>query len=160
MGRAIKAWGRYRQARQAGQQTRYVGFPRFRKKGLHDRYTASNGRNTIRIEGQRVWLPGIGGVRMREALRWSGTVIAVTLSCEADRWFAAIQVDTGVASPPLRQGATVGIDMGLETLATLSAGTTYENPRALQEALADLRRVDKAIARSRQVVRPPGIPAP
>ena len=95
-------------------------------------------------------LSGIGRVRMREALRWSGAVAAVTLHREAERWFASFQVDTGCAPPPLLAGAAVGIDMRLETLTTLFDGTVYATARALQAALAELRRVDKAIPRSRK----------
>ncbi len=113
-GRAIEVGGAYRQAW-------YVGFPHFRRKGIHDAHTASNGRDTV-APGRT---PGpSAGHRMGP--------------------------DAGSPAPPLREGATVGIDLGLQTLATLSGGTVYENPRALQAALADLRRVDKAIARSRK----------
>ena len=57
---------------------------------------------------RQVRLPEIGWVRMREALSWSGAVVAVTISQKSDRWFASFQVDTGTAPPPLREGATVG----------------------------------------------------
>ncbi len=53
-----------------------------------------------------------------------------------------------------RPGPTVGIDMGIQVLATLWDGdeqTEVENPRPLREALAELRRIDKAISRSRKV---------
>ena len=41
--------------------------------------------------------------------------------------------------------------MGIGTMATCSDGTAVENPRALAGTLKCLRRVDKAIARSRKV---------
>ena len=51
----------------------------------------------------------------------------------------------------MRTGESVGIDMGVATLATLSDGTTVENPRPLAAALRRLRHLDKAIARSRKL---------
>ena len=48
-------------------------------------------------------------------------------------------------------GPTVGVDVGVGTMAACSDGTKIENPKALASALRRLRRVDKAIARSRKV---------
>ena len=123
--------------------------PTHRRRKGGRRYTASNGRNMIVPEGRRVRLPAIGVVRMREELRFAGDVCSVTLSERAGRWFASFIVDDGQACPPLRTGDAVGIDMGVKTLAFLSDGTQYENPKPLKAALAALRRIDKAIARSR-----------
>ena len=47
------------------------------------------------------------------------------------------------------EGETVGIDMGLTVLATPSDGDPIANPKALAAALAELRSLDRAIARSR-----------
>ncbi len=148
-GQALKNWGAYCQARKAGKPTRRVGFPKYRKRGKHMSYTASNGRNTIRPDGRRVRLPGVGLVRMREALRFAGDITAVTVSLYGGRWYAAFTVDTGEPEPALREGGTVGIDMGLTVLATLSDETRIRNPKALAAALAELRSLDKALARSR-----------
>ncbi len=63
-------------------------------------------------------------------------------------------MDTGEPEPPQRPGPTISVDMGLQTLATLWDGdeqTEIENPRPLQEALAELRHIDQAIAHSRKV---------
>ncbi len=98
-------------------------------------------------------IPVIGWVRMTEPLRF-GDILSATVSLEADRWFIAFQVDTGEPEPPKCPGPTVGVDMGIRTLATLWNGdkrTKILNPRPLQEALVELRRIDKAIARSRKV---------
>ena len=56
-----------------------------------------------------------------------------------------------VDPPPVKDGPTVGVDVGVGTMATCSDGTVVDNPKALSRALSQLRRVDKAIARSRNV---------
>ena len=148
-GQALKNWGAYCRARKAGKPARRVGFPKYRKRGRHMSYTASNGRNTIRPDGRCVRLPGVGLVRMREALRFDGDITAVTVSLYSGRWYAAFTVDTGEPEPARRAGETVGIDMGLTVLATPSDGDPIENPKVLAAELAKLRTLDKAIARSR-----------
>ena len=150
-GKGLDAWGAYRKALKKGKRPRRVGFPRYRKRGKHMAFTPTNGRNTIRVDGNRVRIPAIGWVRMREPLRFAGDILSATVSLEADRWHIAFQVDTGEPEPSKRPGPTVGIDMGIQTLATLWDGdkrTKILNPRPLQEALAELRRIDKAISRS------------
>jgi transposase len=92
-------------------------------KKQHDRFSLSN--DQFKIEPFRVRVPGLGWVRMREALRFTGKVMSATVSRTADRWYASITVDTIDARPSLpeaeNQGA-VGVDLGVKALATLSTG--------------------------------------
>ncbi|MDE0672612.1 MAG: RNA-guided endonuclease TnpB family protein [Caldilineaceae bacterium] len=148
MGKSLQVWGDTCRQRKAGWVTRRVGFPQHHKKGRHMAFTFTNGRNTVRVDGKQVYIPAIGWVRMREELRFAGDILSATVKLIADRWFISFQVDTGGSRPALRPGPTVGIDMGIQTLATLSDETEIENPRALEVALRDLRATDKAIARS------------
>ena len=121
--------------------------------GASAAYTTATRQTTDEAQcecaGRSVKLPRIGRVKMREELRFEGEITTVVVSNDGIRWYAAIGVDTKTAPPPKRQGDAVGIDMGVRALATLSDGTVIENPRALASALSALRRVDKAIARSR-----------
>ena len=149
VGRAISGWGDYRRALREGKHARYVGFPRWRKRGVHDSYQADNGRGTVGVNGRSVRLPRIGWVRMREELRFAGEITTAVVSNDGVRWYASIGVDTGTTTPPKRTGELVGIDMGVTTLASLSDGTVIENPKVLTLAIASLRRVDRAIARSK-----------
>ncbi|MYE54545.1 MAG: transposase [Chloroflexi bacterium] len=96
-----------------------------------------------------VRLPRIGWVKMREELRFAGDITTVVVRNDGIRWYVLIGVDTVVVAPPKRTGESVGIDMGVRILATLSDGTVVENPKALSSALAVLRRVDKVIACSK-----------
>ena len=124
-------------------------FPRWRKRRVHDSYQADNGRGTVRMEGRLVKLPSGGWVRMQETLRFYGETTTVVVTKDGTRRYMAIDVYTGTAAPPKRDGEAIGLDMEVTTLATLSDGTVEENPRALASALLALRRADRAIARSR-----------
>ena len=95
--------------------------------------------------------------RMPQALgdRTSGTgpdaPRQATVSQRGGRWFVSLLVETGEDLPGPKPGPTVGGDLGVRTLPVLSDGTRFENPAPLRKALRALRRVDKAIARSRTV---------
>ena len=117
-------------------------------------FTFTNGRHRARVDGHHVYIPAVGWVRMREGLRFTGDILSATVSLQAGRWFVSFKVETADRKPALRPGPVIGLDMGLNTLATLwdgDEGTEIANPKPLQVALAELRRVNKAIARSRQV---------
>ena len=66
-------------------------------------------------------------------------------------WFACFCIEDGENPPPVKAGPTIGVDVGVGTMAVCSDGTTVENPKALACGFNLLRRLDKAIARSRNV---------
>ena len=125
-------------------------FPKHRKRSHKHAFQADNGRGTIKVHDRTIDLPKIGWIKMAECLRFAGTLTTATVTKTHGRWFVCLSVETGEPVPPLRGGETIGIDMGLKTLATYSDGTTVENPhKAIGRQYRKLRRADKAIARSR-----------
>ena len=152
LGQAVESWGEYRRKLRAGKPAgRRVGFPRFKRRRHEQGFRADNGPDTVRVDGKVVALPKIGNVAMVEELRWSGSVREVTVSRTAGRWFASFCVEDGQPVPPVKEGRTTGVDVGVGTLAVCSDGMEVENPKALKGAIAKLCRLDKAIARSRSV---------
>ena len=53
--------------------------------------------------------------------------------------------DEPVAAPP--KGGSIGVDLGVKTLATLSDGTVIENPRYLRKAERKLKQAQQALSR-------------
>ena len=151
-GQAAEGWGEYRRKLKAGQRPgRRVGFPRFKRRKHEQGFRADNGPDTVRVDGKAVILPKIGRVAMVEDLRFGGSIREVTVNRTADTWFACFCIEDGAEPPPVKDGPTIGVDMGVGTMATCSDGTTIENPKALNSVLKRLRCLDKAIARSRKV---------
>jgi putative transposase len=121
-------------------------YPRFHRKGQHDRFTLSN--DQFQVEGRQLRIPKLGWVRMREALRFTGRIVSSTISRIADHWYASITVDTPDPSlPPAENQGAVGIDLGVSSLATLSTGETIAGPKALHALLQRLRRLSRALSR-------------
>jgi putative transposase len=121
-------------------------YPTFKKKGQHDSFYISNDKCTI--DGKRLRIPRLGWVRMREALRFQGTLISVTVSRIADRWFASCAVRLDVTPPPCENQAVVGVDLGVLTLATLSTGDVVTGPKPLRRLQQALRRCTKQLSRT------------
>ncbi len=124
-------------------------YPKFRKKGVHDRFTLTNDK--FRIDGSRIRIPKLGWVRMRESLRFTGKIMSATVSRVADRWFVSITVDT--EDPPRRQAenqGAVGVDLGVAALATLSTGEIIQGPRPHKALLERLRRFSRSLSRKQK----------
>jgi IS605 OrfB family transposase len=94
----------------------------------------------------RMWIPKLGWVNIAENLRFVGKVTGARITKTASWWFVSIQVeipDAVLANKP----AAVGIDVGLNRLATLSTGEGIENQAFLKTALSKLRRANKRLHR-------------
>jgi putative transposase len=94
----------------------------------------------------RLWVPKLGWVNMAENLRFKGKVTGARITKTADWWFVSLTVEIPEALPQKRQAA-VGIDVGLNRLATLSTGEGYENQAFLKTALKKLRQTNKRLHR-------------
>lgn len=125
-------------------------FPRFKKRGIHDSARLDNGPGTFALDGQRIRLPKIGWVRMRETLRFDGKPLSATLSREADRWFISIPVEIDRPEPVCESPATVGIDLGVSTAVTLSTGEKIDSPKPLKKYLRRLKWLSRAHSRKQK----------
>ena len=144
-------------------------FPRLKKRGCKHTYTTDE--QAVRIEGKRIKLPKIGWVKTFQELRFAGKIVSVTISRTAHRWFASVSVEveepirrcpaptefvngyvshTDIGTPDKIERSiypTIGIDVGISTLATLDDGTKYENPQPLKRYERKLAREQRKLSR-------------
>jgi putative transposase len=87
-------------------------------------------------------------------IRWSRpfasepSTVTITKDC-AGRYFATLCLDETMAPLP-KSGKEVGIDLGIESLATLSTGETVPNPKFLERSLAHLAKLQHTFARRKK----------
>jgi putative transposase len=127
-----------------------VGFPTFKKrsKGIGSfRLTGS-----IKVFEKSVQLPRIGKVRVHEHgyIPTGAKILSATVSEQAGRWFVSIQVEVEQEQPVCTATTAIGVDLGIKTLATLSDGTPFENPRPLKHALKRLKRLERQKSRRKK----------
>ena len=122
-------------------------FPKFKKRGCRQSYTTD--AQSVKAEAKRVRLPKIGWVKMFEELRFQGQITCVTISRTAHQWFVSITVETGIPNVPrdTRGLPVVGVDVGINSLATLDDGTHYANPRPLRRYERKLKREQRKLSR-------------
>ena len=121
-------------------------FPRFKKKGMRDAFTTNN--QFVEVKGKSIKLPKIGWIKMFQELRWIGKILKVTISRTAHRWFVSITVDTeDTEAVDTSTHPVVGVDVGINTMATLSDGTKYDNPRPLKRYERKLNRAQRRLSK-------------
>lgn len=125
-------------------------YPKFRKKGVHDRFTLSN--DQFAVEGSRIRIPNLGWVRMRELLRFSGKIMSATISRVAGRWFASITVEIhgNPHLPKAENQGVAGVDLGVSALATLSTGEAVTGPKPYKALLQRLQRLSRSLSRKQK----------
>ncbi|MHA2379062.1 MAG: RNA-guided endonuclease InsQ/TnpB family protein [Candidatus Thorarchaeota archaeon] len=126
-----------------------VGFPRFKRRSVRDSFRLTG---VIRVKGRKIQLPRLGEIRIKERRKsyYKGRILSVTIKRRADRWFVSITVAEEIPEPDLVEGAAVGVDLGVKTLATLSDSTTFSNHQALGIHLRKLRRLSKSLSRKKR----------
>jgi len=127
-------------------------YPKFKKKGRSkDSFYVAG--DHAKVEGKRLRLPKLGWIRMAQAVRFPGVIQNVTLSFTGGWWYASFQVeidDSYVYPHRCETQASVGVDLGVKALATLSTGEVYENPRVLGEYLRRIKTLSRELARRKK----------
>jgi len=131
-----------------------VRFPRFKKKGrARDSFRLTG---AIHVEQRQVRLPRLGRMRLCEEATplleriraGKAHISAATVSREAERWYVSFAVELARPIPASNgHSDTVGVDLGVLALATLSTGEVVRGPRALRSGLRRLRRLSRRHSR-------------
>lgn len=127
---------------------RKAGRPKFHKKGRKDSFYVANDR--MQVSGRMIRLPVIGWVRMTESLRFTGKIQSACVSKTAGKWFVSITVDVINCTRDRVASHSVGVDLGITTLATLSTGEKIPGPRPLIAGLRRLRRLSQRVSRKQK----------
>jgi putative transposase len=130
------------------------GFPRFHGQERYNSFTYKEFGNGARLDGILdngfIVLSKIG----RMVVRWSrpleGTPKSVTISREADGWYVCISCADVPTQPLEPTGQETGIDLGLESFATLADGTMIHNPRCYRKAERRLKTAQRKVARRKK----------
>jgi putative transposase len=147
LDKAYKNFFRRVELKKQGKWKGKLGFPKFKKRSKaigSFRLTGS-----IKVFPDAVQLPRLGRLRLHEHefIPTEANILSATVSEEAGRWFVSIHVEVEIPDPARTATSAVGVDLGIKQLATLSDGTIFANPRALQHAQKRLRRLERQKSR-------------
>ena len=125
------------------QQGQKPGFPRFQ--GIHRYDSFTYPQAGFRL-GAKLQLSKIGNVKIKLHRELKGEVKTLTIKRENGNWYACFSCVVESEPLPVLDNST-GIDVGLETFATLSNGGKIPNPRWYRVEQKRLRRAQRKVAR-------------
>ena len=132
-----------------------LGRMKFKKKGIaRDSFripvTSMGGQKSIDLDNGRIKLPKMSAMKLIVDRKFMGTAKSVTVSMNrVDQFFVSILVEEDV-KVKTSVGCSIGIDLGLNHLATLSNGVQIENPRLFRKSQAKLRKEQKHLSRKKK----------
>lgn len=146
LGNLDRAFQNFWKGRKAG---RKVGFPRFKKRGVHDSFGLMGSLKIL--DKRKVQLPRLGRLRTKESTaKFKGRIFLAVVSREADRWYVSFSVEVERPNPKSTIGPIVGVDVGLIHFATLSDGTKIDAPKPLRVSMLRLRRKSRQHSRKQK----------
>jgi len=121
-------------------------FPVFKKRGKRDSFYLEG---SIRVSGNRIKVPIFGWLKCREVLP-SVAPKNVTISRQADRWFISFKFEAPEPESTEKEGNVIGVDLGINNLATCSNGKVFANPKPYRKAKKRLKRLQRQISRKKK----------
>ena len=130
-----------------------AGYPRFQGSNRYNSFTYKQFGNGATLDGSEngfLILSKIGRIGVRWSRPLEGTPKTVTISREADGWYVCFScADVPVQSLPAT-GQETGIDLGIETFATLSNGARIFHPGWYRQAEHALKTAQRRVSRRKR----------
>lgn len=126
-----------------------AGYPRFKSRRRFDSYTFPSYGDGCRLHETRLYVQGVGHVKVKLHRPVDGSIKTVTVKRECGKWYVCFSVEvTAEALPDC--AACTGLDVGLTAFATLADGTEIDNPRYYKRAQTRLRIAQRRVARRKR----------
>jgi putative transposase len=126
-----------------------AGYPRFKSRRRFDSYTFPSYGDGCKLVDSRLYLQGVGHLKVTLHRPVDGTIKTVTVKRECGKWYVCLSVEYTAPSLP-KCDAHTGIDVGLTAFATLADGTEIPNPRYAKNAQAKVRIAQRRVARRKK----------
>lgn len=129
--------------------TKAIGFPKFKSRKDRQSFLCPQ-HCRVDFEKGTVTIPKAKDIPAVLHRKFKGTVKTVTVSmAPSGKYFASVLVDTAIQELPvtlIQDDTTLGIDLGLKSLAVCSDGRTFDNPKNLQRSLDRLKLLQKRLS--------------
>ncbi len=125
-------------------------YPCFKsKRNNHQSYRTVNQKNIVRIEGNRIRLPKIGWVKIKQSMEVGHINNATIERSPSGKYYAVLNVEFEPASKPCK-GSEIGIDMGIRAFYTDSNGNVAANPKFTEKAMRKLANEQRRLSRKQK----------
>jgi putative transposase len=128
------------------------GYPRFQGWGRYTSFTYPQvgEHGGARLDNGFLVLSKIGRIAVRWSRPLAGMPKTVTISHEADGWYACFSCAEVPVQPLAPTGQETGIDVGLKVFLIAADGETVENPRHYRTAERRLAKAQRRVSRRKK----------
>jgi putative transposase len=131
------------------------GYPRFHGYDRYDSFCYPQieklkGKPTISIENEKVILPKIGYIKVKQHRPMIGKAKTCTIKREGDCWYVVFVCEVEAQKKLPYTDLAIGIDMGLKYFMTDSSGNTIENPRYFRKSRGRLKKLQQRLAKKKR----------
>jgi putative transposase len=125
------------------------GFPRFKSHRRYDSITFPSYGDGNKLLEKHLRIQGVGDIKIKLHRPVDGKIKTTSVKREGNHWYACFSCE--VSAQPLPENTNrVGIDLGLESFATLSTGEIVDNPRWFRTQQKRLRRAQRRVSRRKK----------
>lgn len=132
-----------------------LGFPKFKskknnKQSYRTQFTKTTAGGNIRIDGNKIMLPKLKWVKMKNSKQFNGKIKNATISkTNTNKYFVSVLVETENFKLKPNDNK-VGVDLGLKEFAITSDGVVYHNPKFLRTLEYKLKFQQRALSRKKK----------
>lgn len=124
------------------------GYPRFKSFGRYTSFTYPCCVD-IRINEDSIRLPKLGEINWTKHRNIIGCLKTVTIKYSHYKWYVFVTTDANQTKNYPKTNKTVGIDVGIETFATLHDGNKILNPRFFETKQKSLSKARRRLQKAR-----------
>jgi putative transposase len=129
-----------------------AGYPRFKSHRRYDSITFPSHGDGNKLLEKHLRVQGLGDIKIKLHRPVSGKIKTVSVKREGNHWYACFSCQ--VWAQPLSENTNqIGIDVGLESFATLSTGEIVDNPGHFAKAEKRLRRTQRRVSRRKKYAK-------
>jgi putative transposase len=121
------------------------GSPRFKSHRRYDSITFPSHGDGNKLHEKHLRVPGVGDIKIKLHRPVDGKIKTVSVQRAGNHCYACFSCEAAPQPLPGNENQ-VGIDVGLESFATLSTGEIVGNPRWFQTAQKRLRRAQRRLS--------------
>jgi len=129
------------------------GYPKFKKKGIHDSFRLPQGVTLTRQLSKKVGqikLPKLDAARFTKTRELEGRIKHATISKTCGKWYIAFNCEVDLPEPKEMPQSEVGIDRGIKTFAQCSDGVAIQGVSPLKKNLKRLSRLQRQLSKKKK----------
>ena len=129
----------------------HAGFPKFKSKKTHRySYTTTFSNNNIEYKDNKIKLPKVGWIKVRDKQIPQGRILNATVSqTPSGKYYISLccEIDDMEFISYEYTDCVIGLDLGIKEFCITSNGEKIENPKYLKKSLDKLAKLQKELSR-------------